>query len=479
MRLRHEVTAIDRASRTVAVRNLETGAAYREAYDRLILATGSRPVRPPLPGMDLPGVFTLSTVEDAAAVREYARMREAHYGAVLGGGYIGLESAEALVSLGLRTALIERLPQVMPALSPEMAAVIAHHLRQNGVNLHLGAEAGEFLGGERLTGVRLRGGEEVPADLAIVAVGVRPELELAREAGLEVQEDGIVVDDRMRTSDPNIYAAGDIVQSRDLAGGGRVRIPLAGPANKQGRVAGANAAGGDLRFAGVVGASVVKVFDLTAGRVGLDEERARAAGFEPLISYTHSSHHATYYPGAEVMALKLVADRRSGKVLGAEIVGGAGVDKRLDVLATAVYAGLTVEDLEQLDLAYAPPYSSAKDPVVVAGMVAANLLRGGFAAVTPRELLRMMGAGERLQLVDVRTAREYQSGHLPGARHIPLDDLRERLGELDPALPTVVYCGIGYRSYHAVKILVARGFRDVRNLSGGISTWQWVGEVVK
>jgi len=477
VRLRHEVIRIDRTAKTVEVRQSEDGRVYRETYDRLIIAAGSRPLLPELPGGKLAGVFTLSTVEDAVAIREYIQNNEVHFGAIIGGGYIGLECAEALVTLGLRVALLERLDQVMPTLSREMTAPIMAQLAGNGVDVHLSAEAEALLGREHLKGLRLRGGEEVPADLLIIAAGVAPELELARESGLQVDL-GIVVDEWMRTSDPEIYAAGDIVLSRNLAGGNPMRVPLAGPANKQGRVAGCNAAGGDLRFAGVVGASVVKVFDLTVGRVGMHEEDARRAGYDPLVSYTHSSHHATYYPGAEVMAIKLIAERLGGKLLGAEIVGGAGVDKRLDVLATAIYAGLCVKDLEQLDLAYAPPYASAKDPVVIAGMVAANIQRGELKTVTPHELIDLTAAGVRMQIVDVRTPREYKSGHLPDAVNIPLDDLRGRAGELDTEQTAILYCGIGYRSYHGTKILAARGFKDVRNLSGGMSTWQWVGKVV-
>jgi len=477
VRLRHEAIRIDRAAKTVEVRQAEDGRVYRETYDKLVIAAGSRPLRPELPGGELAGVFTLSTVEDAVAIREYIQNNEVHFGAIIGGGYIGLECAEALVTLGLRVALLERLDQVMPTLSREMTAPIMAQLAGNGVDVHLSAEAEALLGREHLKGLRLRGGEEVPADLLIIAAGVAPELELARESGLQVDL-GIVVDEWMRTSDPEIYAAGDIVLSRNLAGGNPMRVPLAGPANKQGRVAGCNAAGGDLRFAGVVGASVVKVFDLTVGRVGMHEEDARRAGYDPLVSYTHSSHHATYYPGAEVMAIKLIAERLGGKLLGAEIVGGAGVDKRLDVLATAIYAGLCVKDLEQLDLAYAPPYASAKDPVVIAGMVAANIQRGELKTVTPHELIDLTAAGVRMQIVDVRTPREYKSGHLPDAVNIPLDDLRGRAGELDTEQTAILYCGIGYRSYHGTKILAARGFKDVRNLSGGMSTWQWVGKVV-
>lgn len=477
VRTEHEAVGLDRAAKTVRIRDRAADRVYEETYDRLILATGSRPLLPEIPGLRLPGVFTLATVADAESIREYIGKNRARYGAVLGGGYIGLECAEALAGLGLRVALIERLDRVMPVMSPEMAAPIAARLRENGVAVHLGVQVEEALGSERLAGLRLAGGEEVPADVLIVAAGVSPELELARAAGLEIAGGGVVVDEGMFTSDPNILAAGDIVMSRRIPGGTMVRVPLAGPANKQGRVAGANAAGGAMRFAGVTGTSVIKVFDLTAGRVGLGEDEAGGAGFNPLVSYTHSSHHATYYPGAEVMAIKLVADRETGRLLGAEIVGGEGVDKRLDVLATAIYAGLGVTDLEQLDLAYAPPYSSAKDPVVVAGMVAANLFRGEFTAVTPRELRRIMEQGRGFQLVDVRTPREYQNGRIKGAINIPLDDLRARSGELDPSLPVVVYCGIGYRSYHAAKILQARGFKDVQSLSGGMSTWQWVGEV--
>lgn len=478
VRLGHEAVALDREAGCVTVRRVDGGATYEEQYDRLILATGARPMRPPIPGADLPGVFTLADVASAVAARAYAQEARAHYGAVLGGGYIGLESVEALAALGLRVSLVERLDRILPAIGPEMSAPILAHLRENGVRVHLGAEVESIMGEGRVRGLRLKGGEEVPADLLILAAGAAPELELARRAGLAVAE-GIVVDERMRTSDPRIYAAGDIVQSRHLAGGSMARAPFAGPANKQGRVAGANAAGGDLRFAGVAGTSIVKVFDLTTGRTGMGEEAARRAGRDVIVSYTHSSHHATYYPGAEVMVIKLVADRETGRLLGAEITGGAGVDKRLDVLATAIHAGLGVADLEQLDLAYAPPYGAAKDPVVVAGMVAANLWRGEFRSLTPCELATLLGEGRRFQLVDVRTAREFAAGHVPGAVNIPLDELRERLGELDPGAPVVAYCGIGYRSYHAVKILAANGFADAQNLSGGFSTWQWVGEVEK
>ena len=368
--------------------------------------------------------------------------------------------------------LFRSLPQLLPYMDAEMVRPLAAHLAEKGARLHLGAEVTRFAGDGALTGVELAGGEVVPAQVAVVAIGVRPELTLARESGLEIgTSGGVVVDVGMRTSDPDVYAAGDIAEVHNRLTGQRVRVALAGPANKEGRVAGANAAGANLTFLGVIGTSVVRVCELTAAKTGLGEAEARAAGFDPFVSYTHPLDHAGYYPGSQRMAMKLIADRDSGRVLGAQIVGGNGVDKRIDVIATALYAGLTVEDLEGLDLAYAPPFSSAKDPVIMAGLVAANEWRGEIAVASPVDLGKRLAAGERLHFLDVRTPKEYAAGHVPGARLVPLDNLRDSLDGLPKDGTIHVYCGVGYRSYHACKVLARHGY-DAANVSGGFTSWE-------
>lgn len=469
--LQHEVTRIDRVERFVEVRDLQSGSSRRVAYDRLVLAPGGVPVMPPIPGIDQPGIFPLTTVPEAEGLRNWIIETKARQAVVVGGGFIGLEAVEALLNLGLEVHLVEKLPQLLPQMDPEMALLLEAQLLQKGVKLHLGSGVVGFSGKERLDGVEISTGETLPAQVAVVAIGVRPELTLAREAGLEIgSSGGVVVDDGMRTCDPAIYACGDVAEVLNRITGKRVRLPLAGPANKEGRVAGANAAGGNRRFTGVIGTSIVKVCDLTAAKTGLGEREARDAGFDPLVSYTHPLDHAGYYPGAQVMAIKLVADRASGRVLGAQIVGPQGVDKRIDVVATAIYGNMTVEDLEGLDLAYAPPYSSAKDPVIAAGFVAANAWRQEIEISTPSDVARVVEEGKPIRLLDVRTDEEYEKGHIPGAQHIPLDKLRDSLAKVHRDGPITVYCGVGYRSYHACKILEYHG-HQTRNLSGGFTSW--------
>jgi len=469
--LEQEVTSIDRAGHRVEVQDLRTGNTRWVPYDRLILAPGGRPILPPISGIEQRGVFSLTTVPDAVELRAWARSRRVREAVVVGAGFIGLEAVEALLKLGLEVHLVEKLPQVMPQMDPEMATLLAGHLVERGARLHLGAEVTRFAGKGRLEGVELSTGDVLPAQVAVVAIGVRPELTLAREAGLEIgASGGVAVDARMQTSDPDIYACGDVAEVSSRITGQRIRLPLAGPANKEGRVAGANAAGGNMVFPGVVGTSIVKVCELTAGKTGLSEREARIAGFDPLVSYTHPLDHAGYYPGARRMAMKLVADRESGRVLGAQIVGPQGVDKRIDVLATAIYGGMTVEDLEGLDLAYAPPYSSAKDPAIMAGFVVANQWRGEVQAVTAAEVAGQMERMEPPRLVDVRTVEEYEAGHIPGAVSVPLEELRDSLERVPRDGPVTVYCVVGYRSYHAYKILEYHGYQ-VRNLSGGFTSW--------
>ena len=466
LRLRHEVVAIDRAAHTVRAVNLISGESVTETYDKLLLATGSSPLRPALPGIDDADVLTLWTMSDMDAIKLRAEgdMKRA---VVVGGGFIGLEAAENLRHYGVSVTLVELLPQVLPTLDPEMAQPLQAELIEDGVELRLGSAVDGFerTDGNRLV-VHLRGGEALEADLVVLSVGVRPNSELARASGLRVGErGGIVTDGTMRTDDPDIYAVGDAVQVTDPVLGVPTQVPLAGPANRQGRLVADAIAGLPVApYRGTWGTSIVKVCRLTAASVGASEKTLKRAGaaYEKIYIYPYS--HATYYPGAQQMCLKLLFTRE-GKLLGAQAVGGEGVDKRIDVLATAMQAGLRVTDLERLELAYAPPYSSAKDPVNFAGYVAGNVLSGEttqvFADAVPQDAL----------LLDVREPDECERGMIPGAVAIPLGQLRKRLGELPRDRMIVAYCAVGVRGYLAERILRANGF-TVSNLSGGITMWK-------
>jgi len=472
VRVNHEVTAINPTKKTVEVLDHTTGTSFEETYDKLVIATGGSPIKPSLEGIGLKNIYNLWTVPDADAVKAFITERKPRQAVVVGGGFIGLEAVENLLDQGVKVHLVEMLPQVMPPFDPEMTVPLVKHLEHLGVKVHLSNGVARFLGEREVSGVQLVSGQTIEAPLVILAVGVKPNIQLAKDAGLAIGEmGGIAVDSRMLTSNPDIYAAGDAVEIYHLVSGKKVRIPLAGPANKQGRVAGANAAGGNLEFPGAYGTSIVKVAKLTAAKTGLNEKEAREAGFDFQVSYTHSPDHAGYYPGADTMMVKVLFEKNTGRLLGGQIIGSKGVDKRIDILATAIYSKLTVYDLENLDLAYAPPYSSAKDPVIMAGMTAANILRGEVSTWSTGDLVEALEKGEDLQLVDVRTPIEYRNSHVPGAVNVPLDDLRKRAGELDPHKKTVLYCGIGYRSYLAYRILKDRGFTDLRHVSGGFRSW--------
>ncbi|HEX3030957.1 MAG TPA: FAD-dependent oxidoreductase [Bacillota bacterium] len=480
VRIDHEVKTINRAEKYVEVVDHTLGRTFKQPYTKLIVATGGTALKPPIPGINLKGISTLWTVPDVDSIMSSLREKRVSQVVVVGGGFVGLETAEAFLNQGVKVKLVERLPQVMTPLDPEMAGIITRHLEAKGAEVILSDGVKQFLGQELLEGVELTSGRLLKADLAVVAVGVKPELELIKEAGLALGETGgVQVNSRMQTSDPDIFAAGDIVESTNLITGRKVRVPLAGPANKQGRVAGANAAGGSMEFEGVLGTSVVKVCDLTAAKTGLNEREATEAGLDFFVSYTHNADHATYYPGATPMVIKLVAEKESGRLLGAQAVGIHGVDKRIDVLATAIYGRMTVYNLENLDLAYAPPYSSAKDPAIMAGLVASNVVRGEVEVMTGAQLLAAMKNGENLQVVDCRTPLEYSNGNIPGAKNIPVDEMRQRSGELEQGRTTVLYCGIGYRSYLSYKILEAQGFTNLKNFSGGFQSWNLAKSVEK
>jgi NADPH-dependent 2,4-dienoyl-CoA reductase/sulfur reductase-like enzyme/rhodanese-related sulfurtransferase len=474
VRTRHEVVGIDPQAHTITALDLVQNRRYQEPYDRLILATGNEPAQLKVQDNTPDGVFSMWTVPDADAIQKYMAEHHPTNAVVVGAGFVGLETTEALLTRGLKVTLVEVRPQVLPQMDHGMTEPLVTHLRRKKADVILGdgVISYEDDGQGRIQAVLLKSGRRIECGLVITAVGVRQRIALAREVGLKIgAAGGIVVDDHMRTSVADIYAAGDIVETIHLVTGESVKMPLAGPANKQGRVAGANAAGGNLSFPGVLGTMIVRVCDLTAAKTGLSESEARAAGFDPLVSYTHSSDHAAYYPGAETMMIKIVADRNDGRLLGAQIVGPKGVDKRIDVFATALMGRMKVTDLESLDLAYAPPFGSAKDPAVIAGMVAANIFRKEMAVITPEEFADRLQDEVNLQIVDVRTPEEYNAGHIAGAINIPLDELRARYQELDSSWDTVIYCGIAYRAYLAYQILSQKGFRKLRNLSGGWRSW--------
>ncbi|HUT53144.1 MAG TPA: FAD-dependent oxidoreductase [bacterium] len=470
VRVNSLAVSIDRAHKKVTVRDLAAGRVYDESYEKLILSPGAAPIRPPLPGAGLDTVLTLRNLPDTDRIKSFIKKKRIKSAGIVGGGFIGLEMAEALAGRGVKVAIIEMLAQVMAPLDYEMAAIIHNHLREKGVELLLSERVESFEKRKGRTVVRTASGREVAADLVILSVGVRPEVELAKSAGLEIgARGGIVVDQGLRTSDPDVFAVGDAIEVTDLVTGASSLVPLAGPANKQGRIAADNALGRSVAFKGVQGTSVVRVFDLAAASTGASEKTLMRLNRPCRVSYTHSSSHASYYPGAERVSIKLIFEPRTGKILGAQVVGRDGVDKRIDVLATAIRAGMTVFDLEELELAYAPPYGSAKDPVNVAGFVAANLLKGDVENVNWNELDEL--DEKNAVLVDLRDADELEEfGQIGDSIHIPLNDLRGRLSELDRDKTYYLYCAVGLRGYIGCRILVQHGFK-AKNLSGGIVTW--------
>lgn len=464
VRVLNEALAIDREKKIVTVRNLKTGETYAESYDKLLLSPGARAVIPPAARVKDARVFTLRTVEDTLAIHACVEKTSPKDAVVVGGGFIGLETAENLMRKGVRVTLIQLDPQVMPPFDSDMAALLHNELRARGVQLHLSESCTAIESGERLT-VRTDKGAYA-ADLAVIAVGVAPDTQLAKDAGLALGVKGsIAVDEHMRTSDENIYAVGDAVEVRQFVTGEKTLIALAGPANKQGRIAADNICGGDSTYKGSQGSSVVRVFSLTAASTGINEKTARALGLDYDKVVLSPNSHASYYPGAQVMTMKVLFERGSGKLLGAQIVGGEGVDKRIDVLATAIRAGVSAADLKDLDLAYAPPYSSAKDPVNMAGYMIENLVTGKVKQFHFEDADALPRDGS-VTLVDARTPREYARGHADGFVNIPVDELRERLGEIGRGKPVYVMCQSGLRSYLACRILAQNGF-ECYNFSGG------------
>lgn len=472
VRVQSEVTAIDRKNKTVSVTDLRTGKRYDESYDKLILSPGAAPVRPPIPGIEQKGIFSLRTVPDTDAIKEAVDKGKPSEALVVGGGFIGLEMAENLHSRGIKVTIVEAADQVMAPIDYEMACIVHRHILSKGLKLYLKDGVKAFHKEGKRVKVELQSGKLLAADMVILAIGVRPDVSLAKDAGLEIGERrGIKVNSYLQTSDPDIYAVGDAIEVKDFVNGSDTVIPLAGPANKQGRIAANNIYGAGEQYHGTQGTSVVKVFDLTVAATGNSEKTLKRMGMDYRKSYTESDSHAGYYPGASPLNIKLLF-APDGKVLGAQAVGYEGVDKRIDVLASAIRFGRTVYDLEELELAYAPPYSSAKDPVNMAGYVAANCLKGDMEIIHWDQVDQL--DRDKVFILDVRPPEETSTGSIEGAVNIPLNDLRARIDEVPRDKEIVVYCKVGLRAYIAYRMLVQKGFRNVKNLSGGYQLYQAV-----
>ena len=470
IRTEQEVTAIRPDKKEVEIKNLSTGETYTETYDKLVLSPGAEPLRPSIEGIGSKKIFTLRNVPDTDTIKNYVNTENPKRAIVVGGGFIGLEMAENLHDLGIQVDVVEMANQVMAPLDFSMAAIVHRQLTDKGVGLHLEDGVSRFEEKDGGVTVHLRSGKQIATDMVLLSIGVRPETKLAKDAGLAIGErGGITVNDYMQTSDANIYALGDALEVRHLVTGQPALIPLAGPANKQGRIVADNIVfGNKKKYPGSIGTSIAKVFDLTVAAAGANAKLLQRNNIPYISSYTHGASHAGYYPGAVPLSIKILFAPENGKLLGAQIVGFNGVDKRIEMLAQVIQRGGTVHDLAELEHAYAPPYSSAKDPVNMAGFVAENILNKKSRIIQWRELAELPADTIR---IDVRTHDEYKLGTIPGFINIPVDALREHLDELPKEKPIVVTCAVGLRGYLAYRILVQNGFKHVRNLSGGYKTW--------
>jgi len=474
---KHDVKEIVPEKNTLKVLDLDSNELKSFSYDKLLITTGARAIVPPIDGINLPHIYTLRTVEDAKWIREFILDGDPKKAVVVGGGLIGLEMVEAFLERKLKVTLVEMLDQVLPNFDWEMAKIMEKHLEKLGVELILSDAVMRFEGDEEgVKRVITKSGAVIDADIVLISVGVGPNTKLAQQAGIELgTRNTITVNERMETSIEDIFAAGDCVESVNLITGKPVWAPMGSVANKQGRVAGENMTGRDSRFRGVLGTCITKVSDFKAAKTGLSEAEARSQGFDISVSYAHPQDLLHCYPGAASITMKMTTDSKSERILGSQIVGRGGVDKRIDVIATAILAGLKVGDLFHIDLAYAPPFSPAKDPVIVAGMVAENEYKGDVENILSSDLKKLIDRQDRFLLLDVRSPEEFRTRHLKGAKLVHVDELRKRLGELEPSKEKeiVVYCETGIRSYRACRILMNRGFKKVRNLTGGLSVWNF------
>lgn len=469
VRIFSEVTRIFPEEKAVEVQE-SNGKVYRESYDQLILSPGAAPVRPPIPGIDDIDALVVRNVTDIDQIKRFIDEQQPKTAAVVGGGFIGLEMAENLHARGVETTIIEMSDQVMAPLDFEMAAILHEHIFNKGINLILEDGVKSFAKKDNGALITLQSGGEVQADLTIMAIGVKPEIKLAKEAGLTIGElGGIKVDERLQTSDPNIYAVGDVIEVKHLVTGQAALLPLAGPANKQGRIVADVIAGRDSQYKGTQGTAIAKVFDLVAASTGANEKMLKKLGIPHEVLFTHSNSHAGYYPGATRLSMKLVFDKNNGRVLGAQAVGAQGVDKRIDDIAGIIRSEGTIYDLQELELAYAPPFSSAKDPVNMAGYVAENIINGDVKMIHWQELSKLNA--KDVCIIDVRDEEERKAKFIRGSLHIPVNDLRSKLAELPKDKEIIVYCEIGLRGYVAYRILTQHGFTKVRNLCGGWVTY--------
>jgi len=465
VRIQNEVLSIDRKNKTVKVKNIQTNETYTETYDKLILSPGGAPIKPPIDGINSEAVFTLRNVADTDLIKAYIQSHQPRSAVVVGGGFIGIEMAENLKDAGLDVSIIELADQVIAPLDIDMACDVHHYLRKKGISLYLNNGFKKIV--EKIDGltVELSNGT-IETNMVILAIGVKPESQLAKDAGLNINSrGGILVDKQMRSSDPDIFAVGDVIEIIDFVTKQPAMIPLAGPANKQGRIAADNICGIPSEYSGTQGSAVIKIFDMTVAFTGVNEKTAKRLGLNYDKIFLWSPSHAGYYPNSKPMSIKVIFEKQSGKILGAQIVGFDGVDKRCDVLAVAIRAGMSANDLTQLELCYAPPYSSAKDPVNMAGFAIQNALTGKVKIFHWHDVDSLPRDGS-VTLLDVRNPKEFAQGHINGFINIPLDSLRKHIGEIDRSRIVYVHCFSGMRSYIAARILMQNGF-DVYNLSGG------------
>lgn len=477
VRVKTEVVAIDRENKKVTCRNLANGKEYTEKYDKLVLSPGTFAVRPPIPGIDAPNIFVLRDIPDTDAIKSYTdQLGENKRAVVVGAGFIGLEMTENLHRCGCQVTLVEKAPQILPPVDWEIAAPVQKHLCDKGVQPFVNDGVTKFVHHDGTTTVKLQSGTQVEADLVLVSIGVKPLVTLAQNAGLAIGSlGGIDVNEYMQTSDPDIYAVGDAVETVNPLTGQKQLCFLAGPTNKQARICANNIAmGNQQKYQGAIGTAIAKVFDMTVGRTGLSEAQLQKLGIPYRVSITHTASHATYYPGSTPVSIKLQFSPTDGMLLGAEVCGNDGVDKRLDILADTIAHRGTIYDLTEFDHAYAPPFSAPKDPVTMAGFAAENILTGKVNVLQWHDLKQMMDNEDDFLLVDVRSLLENRAGTIEGAENYPLDELREYAEDMDPEQKVVIFCAIGLRGYIACRILMQMGFENVYNLAGGITTWNAV-----
>lgn len=469
VRVKNEALKIERDKKELVIKDINDDSEYKEAYDYLVLSPGAEALRPPLPGINNPGIFSLRTIPDTDRIYNYISENQPKNAVVVGAGYIGLEMAENFKNRGLNVTVVELAPHVLPPIDADIAALVQQYLREQGVILKLGDGVKEFHQSDRGNLIELSSGETLETELVLLSIGIKPDIKLAKEAGLATER-GIKVNEYMQTSDPAIYAIGDAVEVTNFVTKKPSIIPLGGPANKQGRITANNIAGKKEAYKGTQGTSVLKIFDMTMAMTGANKRLLASENIDFQSIIIHAHDHATYYPDANPLTLKVLFNQ-DGKLLGAQAFGYSGVEKRIDVIATALRTGKTIYDLQELELAYAPPYSSAKDPVNIAGFVAGNVLDGLYKTVNAEELINKKQS-EQIQVIDVRNVEEHEEANIEGSINIPLNNLRERLDELDKGKETITYCSVGLRSYLATRILAHNGFNRVRNLNGGFRIYQ-------